>query len=234
MGLTARPCSRIPRWSCTRWVWLFIGVLIIIYLKIRYYPLAPFGIAYRRLMLTQCPPCCSPQPVHLSSELEGLLLGMCEDVASRRTDLLTVLEACELHHRASMLPPAERLIRQLVEEVYRNSVSIGLFSCMCLLGLCLVIPLFLCGFPRAQQPSPSLCRLTTCLWLKMDLSLQIAVKWSGTDYTVRSDIGHMKCPSVDKNAFSHNKSTGIVDFSSKVGQKIKTSAPVKMLLLQSD
>lgn len=41
----------------------------------------------------------------------------------RRTDLLTVLEACELHHKASLLPPAERLIRQLVEDVYRNSVS---------------------------------------------------------------------------------------------------------------
>lgn len=41
----------------------------------------------------------------------------------RRTDLLTVLETCELHHKSSMLPPAERLIRQLVEDVYRNSVS---------------------------------------------------------------------------------------------------------------
>lgn len=62
---------------------------------------------------------------------------MCEDVAPRRTDLLTVLEACEVHHRASMLPPAERLIKQLVEEVYRTSVSIGLFS-MCLRRLCVV------------------------------------------------------------------------------------------------
>lgn len=75
---------------------------------------------------------------------------MCEDVASRRTDLLTVLEACELHHRASMLPPVERLIKQLVEEVYRNSVSIALLS-MCLLRLCLVIQLFLCGFQQAQH-----------------------------------------------------------------------------------
>ncbi|KAI3365066.1 hypothetical protein L3Q82_010183, partial [Scortum barcoo] len=63
------------------------------------------------------------QPVQLSAELEGLLLSMCEDVVVRRTDLLTVLEACEHHHRASMLPPAERLLRQLVEDVYRNSVS---------------------------------------------------------------------------------------------------------------
>uniref|UniRef100_A0A3B5BNH0 FERM and PDZ domain containing 2 n=1 Tax=Stegastes partitus TaxID=144197 RepID=A0A3B5BNH0_9TELE len=63
------------------------------------------------------------QPVQLSNELEGLLLSMCEDVVMRRTDLLTVLETCELHHKASMLPPAERLVRQLVEDVYRNSVD---------------------------------------------------------------------------------------------------------------
>ncbi|XP_073345028.1 FERM and PDZ domain-containing protein 2 [Pagrus major] len=63
------------------------------------------------------------QPVQLSAELEGLLLSMCEDMLVRRTDLLTVLDACELHHRASLLPPAERLIRQLVEDVYRNSVD---------------------------------------------------------------------------------------------------------------
>lgn len=63
------------------------------------------------------------QPVQLSAELEGLLLSMCEDVMVRRTDLLTVLEACELHYKASLLPPPERLIRQLVEDVYRNSVS---------------------------------------------------------------------------------------------------------------
>jgi len=59
----------------------------------------------------------------MSPELEGLLLSMCEDKVVRRTDLLTVQETCELHHKTSMLPPAERLIRQLVEDVYRNSVS---------------------------------------------------------------------------------------------------------------
>uniref|UniRef100_A0A3Q2X847 KIND domain-containing protein n=2 Tax=Haplochromini TaxID=319058 RepID=A0A3Q2X847_HAPBU len=68
------------------------------------------------------------QPVQISAELEGLLLSMCEDMMLRRTDLLTVLETCELHHKASMLPPAERLIRQLVEDVYRNSVSSGVFN----------------------------------------------------------------------------------------------------------
>ncbi|XP_039991737.1 FERM and PDZ domain-containing protein 2 [Xiphias gladius] len=63
------------------------------------------------------------QPVQLSAELEGLLLSMCEDMVVRRTDLLTVLETCELHHKAAMLPPTERLVRQLVEDVYRNSVD---------------------------------------------------------------------------------------------------------------
>uniref|UniRef100_A0A8C4H8E6 KIND domain-containing protein n=1 Tax=Dicentrarchus labrax TaxID=13489 RepID=A0A8C4H8E6_DICLA len=64
------------------------------------------------------------QPVQLSAELEGLLLSMCEDMVVRRTNLLPVLESCELHHKASMMPPAEQLVRQLVEDVYRNSVSV--------------------------------------------------------------------------------------------------------------
>ncbi|XP_028264575.1 FERM and PDZ domain-containing protein 2 [Parambassis ranga] len=63
------------------------------------------------------------QPVQMSSELEGLLLSMCEDVAVKRADLLSVLETCELHHKASILPPVDRLIRQLVEDVYRISVD---------------------------------------------------------------------------------------------------------------
>ncbi|KAM8889567.1 FERM and PDZ domain-containing protein 2 isoform 2-T4 [Synchiropus picturatus] len=61
------------------------------------------------------------QPVQLSPELEGLLLSMCEDMIVRRTDLLTVLDTCELHHKSSMLPPVEQLVRHLVEDVYRNS-----------------------------------------------------------------------------------------------------------------
>uniref|UniRef100_A0A3P9HDR9 FERM and PDZ domain containing 2 n=1 Tax=Oryzias latipes TaxID=8090 RepID=A0A3P9HDR9_ORYLA len=53
------------------------------------------------------------QPVQMSPELESLLLSMCEDVAVRRADLLTLLETCELHHKTSMLAPADRLIKQL-------------------------------------------------------------------------------------------------------------------------
>lgn len=80
---------------------------------------------------------------------------MCEDVATRRVDLLTVLEACGLHQRASMLPPAERLIRQLVEEVYRNSVSIGLFSTY-LQRLCLGLQFFSVDFLGPNSFSVSL------------------------------------------------------------------------------
>ncbi|XP_077406689.1 FERM and PDZ domain-containing protein 2 isoform X2 [Vanacampus margaritifer] len=63
------------------------------------------------------------QPVQLSAELEGLLLSMCEDTVVRRIDLMTVLETCELHHKTFLLHPAERLVKQLVEDTYRNSVD---------------------------------------------------------------------------------------------------------------
>ncbi|CAL8302779.1 unnamed protein product [Lota lota] len=63
------------------------------------------------------------QPVQLSSELDGLLLSMCEDVVMKRVDLLVVLETCEQHHTASLLPPPDRLVRQLVEDVFRDSVD---------------------------------------------------------------------------------------------------------------
>lgn len=133
----------------------------------------------------------SCQPVQLSAELEGLLLSMCEDVVLRRTDLLTVLEACELHHKAAMLPPAERLIRQLVEDVYRNSVSVwfitedfeSLLFIFSSIGSSLLDSL-------SRSPSHCFCRLIICPWQKMDPSSQTVVKWSGTDYTVR--IQHNK------------------------------------------
>uniref|UniRef100_A0A3P8WWB9 KIND domain-containing protein n=1 Tax=Cynoglossus semilaevis TaxID=244447 RepID=A0A3P8WWB9_CYNSE len=68
------------------------------------------------------------QPVQLSAELEGLLLSMCEDTVMRRTDLLTVLGTCEVHQKAATLPPAEHLIKRLVEDVYRTSVSLHCHS----------------------------------------------------------------------------------------------------------
>ncbi|KAJ3608135.1 hypothetical protein NHX12_025185 [Muraenolepis orangiensis] len=63
------------------------------------------------------------QPVQLSGELDGLLLSMCEDEVVERLDLLGVLETCERHHAASLLPPPDRLVKQLVEDVFRDSVD---------------------------------------------------------------------------------------------------------------
>lgn len=57
----------------------------------------------------------------------------------RRNDLLTVMETCEVHHKVAMLPPAEQLVRQLVEDVFRNSVSAFLF----LVGFCFIILLLI-------------------------------------------------------------------------------------------
>ena len=72
-----------------------------------------------------------PQPVQLSSELDSLLLSMCEDVVLKRADLLTVLETCEQHHTASLLPPTDRLIKQLVKEVFRDPVSCSFIVLYC-------------------------------------------------------------------------------------------------------
>uniref|UniRef100_A0A3B4XBQ4 FERM and PDZ domain containing 2 n=1 Tax=Seriola lalandi dorsalis TaxID=1841481 RepID=A0A3B4XBQ4_SERLL len=83
---------------------------------VRYEDVASFMVVYSLGMtLYWCVDYHLPhnQPVQLSAELDGLLLSMCEDMVVRRTNLLTVLEICELHHKAAMLPPAERLIRQL-------------------------------------------------------------------------------------------------------------------------
>uniref|UniRef100_A0A3Q2DRB0 KIND domain-containing protein n=1 Tax=Cyprinodon variegatus TaxID=28743 RepID=A0A3Q2DRB0_CYPVA len=53
------------------------------------------------------------QPVQISAELEGLLLSMCEDMAVRRSDLLTVLETCEFHHKTSALPSPELVLMRV-------------------------------------------------------------------------------------------------------------------------
>ncbi|CAM4706232.1 unnamed protein product [Leuciscus chuanchicus] len=57
------------------------------------------------------------QPVQLSDDLNSLLLSMCEDVAHKRVNLLTLLETCEHHHKTSVLPRPEKAIRQMAEDV---------------------------------------------------------------------------------------------------------------------
>ncbi|XP_038593924.1 tyrosine-protein phosphatase non-receptor type 13 [Micropterus salmoides] len=65
------------------------------------------------------------QPVQLSDHLNSLLLSMCEDLAHRRVNLISILEACESQHKTSILPPPTKVIRQLVEEVFHESMDHG-------------------------------------------------------------------------------------------------------------
>ncbi|XP_062256364.1 tyrosine-protein phosphatase non-receptor type 13 [Platichthys flesus] len=65
------------------------------------------------------------QPVQLSDHLNSLLLSMCEDLAHRRVNLNSILEACESQHKASVLPSPTKVIRQLVEEVFHESMDHG-------------------------------------------------------------------------------------------------------------
>lgn len=64
------------------------------------------------------------QPVQLSDHLNSLLLSMCEDLAHRRITLTSILEACESQHKASILLSPTKVIRQLAEEVFHESVSL--------------------------------------------------------------------------------------------------------------
>uniref|UniRef100_A0A8C6KTF0 Uncharacterized protein n=1 Tax=Nothobranchius furzeri TaxID=105023 RepID=A0A8C6KTF0_NOTFU len=63
------------------------------------------------------------QPVQLSDHLNSLLLSMCEDLAHRRLNLTSILEACESQHKTSNLLAPTKVIKQLVEEVFYESVS---------------------------------------------------------------------------------------------------------------
>ncbi|XP_055025310.2 FERM and PDZ domain-containing protein 2 isoform X1 [Misgurnus anguillicaudatus] len=63
------------------------------------------------------------QPIQLSDSLNSLLLSMCEDRAHRRANLNSILEVCESHHKASLLPPPNKVIKQLVEDVFQDSVD---------------------------------------------------------------------------------------------------------------
>ncbi|XP_051507170.1 tyrosine-protein phosphatase non-receptor type 13-like [Myxocyprinus asiaticus] len=63
------------------------------------------------------------QPIQLSDSLNCLLLSMCEDMAHRRANLNSILEMCESHHKTSLLPPPNKVIKQLVEDVFHDSVD---------------------------------------------------------------------------------------------------------------
>lgn len=72
------------------------------------------------------------QPVQLTDHLNSVLLSMCEDIAHRRLNLNSILEACESQHKASILPSPTKVIKRLAEEVFREPVS-GEFPCNCFL-----------------------------------------------------------------------------------------------------
>uniref|UniRef100_A0A8C7YK97 Uncharacterized protein n=1 Tax=Oryzias sinensis TaxID=183150 RepID=A0A8C7YK97_9TELE len=55
------------------------------------------------------------QPVQLSDHLNSLLLSMCEDLAHRRVNLNSILEACESQLKASMLLPPRRSVKMVVD-----------------------------------------------------------------------------------------------------------------------
>ncbi|XP_042593142.1 FERM and PDZ domain-containing protein 2 isoform X2 [Cyprinus carpio] len=63
------------------------------------------------------------QPIQLSDSLNCLVLSMCEDMAHRRANLNSILEVCESHHKASLMPPPNKVIKQLVEDVFQDSVD---------------------------------------------------------------------------------------------------------------
>ncbi|XP_038152289.1 tyrosine-protein phosphatase non-receptor type 13 isoform X2 [Cyprinodon tularosa] len=63
------------------------------------------------------------QPVQLSDHLNSILLSMCEELAHRRVNLTSILEACESQHKASNLQPPTKVVRQLVEEVFHESMD---------------------------------------------------------------------------------------------------------------
>lgn len=177
--------------------------------------LAPFNITYRHMMLTHCPPCCSPTASPSEFRARGLIAehvrgrGVPADwPANSARDLWASSQGI---HAASCWAADQEagggglqnlskhwVIFHLCAEVVFGSLTVSLWISL------------------GSTPSLSLCRLITYLWLKMDLSLQIAVKWLGIDYTVRSDISHLSCPFVDKRVFSHHKSIKIVNFTMKV------------------
>ncbi|CAG09373.1 unnamed protein product [Tetraodon nigroviridis] len=73
------------------------------------------------------------QPVQLSDHLNSVLLSMCEDMAHRRLNLNSILEACESQHKASILPSPTKVIKQLAEEVFREPVSPVVPALCCIL-----------------------------------------------------------------------------------------------------
>ncbi|KAK3528986.1 hypothetical protein QTP70_014120 [Hemibagrus guttatus] len=60
------------------------------------------------------------QSVQLTDHLNSLLLSMCEEESHRRPNLQGVLQKCEQHQNNALLPPPERTMKQLVQDVLQH------------------------------------------------------------------------------------------------------------------
>ncbi|XP_072771120.1 FERM and PDZ domain-containing protein 2-like [Nerophis lumbriciformis] len=122
------------------------------------------------------------QPVQLSDHLNGLLLSMCEDVSHRRLNLTSILEACESQQKASNLPPSADVIRQLVEEVFSDSMDHGSDSGVPLSGRSQMIRERLHG-ECSVLPRGARRRDSTCSWLGRSPHHDVSPKASGRSHS---------------------------------------------------
>lgn len=138
-------------------------------------------------IMTQCPPCCSPTASPSEFRAGGFAAehvrghGSPADWPAISAWSLWApsqsihAASCWAAHQTAGGGGLQKLsehwfIFNVVSKVMFGSTTISLLASL------------------GSTPSQSLCRLITRMWLKMDPSWQIAVKWSGTDYTVRSNI----------------------------------------------
>jgi len=82
---------------------------------------------------------------------------MCEDMAHRRANLNSILELCESHHKASLLPPPNKVIKQLVEDVFQDSVSLKKHLYLKNFSVDQFIKLVAKEFTRSSFPGGSSC-----------------------------------------------------------------------------
>ncbi|KAF3825039.1 hypothetical protein GH733_005673 [Mirounga leonina] len=61
------------------------------------------------------------KPIKLGDHLNSILLGMCEDVIYARVSVRTVLDACSAHIRNSNCAPSFSYVKQLTDQLSRNS-----------------------------------------------------------------------------------------------------------------
>lgn len=177
MCLTARPGPRIPRWSCTRWVWLFIGVLIIIYLKIRYFQPSCsirhyLSSADADTISALLFPTASPSEFRARGFIAWHVRGRGVPTDGPASSAWGLWAPSQGIHAASCWAADQAAGGGGLQKLSEHWIIFHVFA-----EVVFGYPTLSMWISMGSTPSLSLCRLTTCLWLKMDLSLQIAVKW---------------------------------------------------------